>query len=327
MAVQRRTVVGTAGCALALFLLCVALRPSVAPGELQAVRAHSSAAQTRSGQARLVALLEGKPANLPPAYSQKAERVRIETAIKVAAQQLDQEKEHKARLEAEHQEALEEYLEKDKVAKDLLARSQEYAQQAVEKHTLATVETDKAETDGKEEQLERKVAELMAYKAQTLRERAAAQVGKEQDAARRAAELKEIVQQLERIAAEKGEHADAVVASARGLLRSAREMAREAEAQAAGGVAFGAAGADMGAGADADAGARKPLLARMKESAAVEKKALAADQRQLAAAELRLKKVQGGSGGVDESSRAQEAIEDARDAARELSKRSRTAGK
>jgi len=78
---------------------------------------------------------------------------------------------------------------------------------------------------------------------------------------------------------------------------------------------------------DADAGARKPLLARMKESAAVEKKALAADQRELAAAELRLKKVQGGGGGVDESSRAQEAIEDARDAARELSKRSRTAGK
>ncbi|KAJ1487194.1 hypothetical protein T484DRAFT_1787268 [Baffinella frigidus] len=391
MAAQRRMAAAALSCAAALAIVCVVLQPSAAPGDLESVSARMAGADARgrTGQGRLQSLLGGKPAHTPESFSRTAERVRLESAIKIAAEKLEQEKEHRARLQTEHEAALQiaaekleqekehrarlrteheaalqEFTQKSQVAHHLRERSSIFAEEAVEKRTVSQVESDKADTEGKEEQLETRIATLMAYKAQNLKERAAAQLSKEQAqnlkeraaaqlskeqaaeehaeelkqivssdnllaaaehaeelkqivssgnlraaaehaeelkqivselermASEKGQELKQIVSELERMANEKGQHADAIVASAKGLLASARDMAREAEEQA--GQLGGAARSTP---------------------------EMEADQKELAEAEIKLKNMVGVEG-VDETSRAQEAIQESSQTADELRARS-----
>ena len=150
-----------------------------------------------------------KPANgLPKEFLDAAERVRIETAIRLAAEQLDKEKIAKERYAKEHDQAVEREKKDETEAKRLHAKAVSLAQKAIEQRTTYHVEQDRAETAEKEIGLEKRIASLMASKSESLKSHAEKSMLVAHEAASEAGELKKKIHALEKDATEKGKHGE-----------------------------------------------------------------------------------------------------------------------
>ena len=148
-----------------------------------------------------------KPAKgLPKEFLDAAERVRIETAIRLAAEELDKEKIAKERYAKEHDEAVVREEKDEKEAKRLHAKAVSLAQKAIEQRTTYHVEQDRAETASKEIGLEKRIASLMAAKSESLKSHAEKSMLVAHEASSEAEQLKKKIQALERDATEKGRH-------------------------------------------------------------------------------------------------------------------------
>lgn len=148
-----------------------------------------------------------KPAKgLPKEFLDAAERVRIETAIRLAAEELDKEKIAKERYAKEHDEAVVREEKDETEAKKLHAKAVSLAQKAIEQRTTYHVEQDRAETASKEIGLEKRIASLMAAKSESLKSHAEKSMLVAHEASSEAGELKKKIQALERDATEKGRH-------------------------------------------------------------------------------------------------------------------------
>ena len=158
-----------------------------------------------------------KPANgLPKEFLDAAERVRIETAIRLAAEQLDKEKIAKERYAKEHDQAVEREKKDEAEAKRLHAKAVSLAQKAIEQRTTYHVEQDRAETADKEIGLEKRIASLMASKSESLKSHAEKSMLVAHEAASEAGELKKKIHALEKDATEKGEHGDCLLVPVNG---------------------------------------------------------------------------------------------------------------
>merc|ERR1712216_452515 len=143
-----------------------------------------------------------------------AERARIETAIRLAAEELDKEKVAKARFIQEHDDAVKREEKDESEAKMLHAKAVSLAQRAIDQRTTYHVELDRAGTAEKEMALDKRIASLMAEKSETLKGQAQQNSKMAHEAAEQASHLKHSILQLERQARAKGEHANAIVESA-----------------------------------------------------------------------------------------------------------------
>jgi len=223
-----------------------------------------------------------------------AERARIETAIRLAAEELDKEKVAKARFIQEHDDAVKREEKDESEAKMLHAKAVSLAQRAIDQRTTYHVELDRAGTAEKEMALDKRIASLMAEKSETLKGQAQQNSKMAHEAAEQASHLKHSILQLERQARAKGEHANAIVESAQQLLASARTMSEKAEAEDA---------------TEKEQTKNMPLLSRLNEHKKLEQEAMQHDLNELARAQLKVKQLTGVEG-IDEASRAAEGVQD-----------------
>jgi len=236
--------------------------------------------------------LDTASANLPSAFAEEAERTRIENSIRLDASKLERDQNVKEELERHYTDSSARAEADDLKAKGLLSQGQVAASQAVGHRAEYNVEQSKASADFKEITLDRKLASLMAYRSQSLREHAK----------HRAEELTELEKQAEALRSHRehllgeakirGRQAEAVISTADSLLASARAMSkRGAEAQVVNGESL------------EDQSKLERLASASKKASAF----LEEDMERLARAKLQHKRLTGVEG-VDELSRAQEMI-------------------
>jgi hypothetical protein len=136
-------------------------------------RRHGVVLEAVPAKGRSTQLWSPKPASgLPTEFADAAERVRIETAIRLAAEQLDKEKIAQVRYTKEHDDAVAREHKDEMEAKALHAKAVSLAQKAIEQRTTFHVEQDRAATANKEISLEKRIASLMASKSEALKSQA-----------------------------------------------------------------------------------------------------------------------------------------------------------
>jgi hypothetical protein len=138
-------------------------------------------------------------------------RVRIETAIRLAAEQLDKEKIAKERYMKEHDDAVAREQQDEAEAKQLHNKAVGLAQKAIEQRTTFHVQQDRAEMADKEIGLDKRIASLMAAKAESMKKQAEQSVRVAHEASTEAEHLKAKIRSLEKDALDKGEHASVMV--------------------------------------------------------------------------------------------------------------------
>jgi len=104
------------------------------------------------------------PGGLPKEFLDAAERVRIETAIRLAAEQLDKEKVAKARYVKEHDDAVAREHKDETEAKMLHSKAVSLAQKAIEQRTTFHVEQDRADTANQEIMLEKRLCSAPCFR-------------------------------------------------------------------------------------------------------------------------------------------------------------------
>jgi hypothetical protein len=260
-------------------------------------RRHGVVLEAVPAKGRSTQLWSPKPASgLPTEFADAAERVRIETAIRLAAEQLDKEKIAQVRYTKEHDDAVAREHKDEMEAKALHAKAVSLAQKAIEQRTTFHVEQDRAATANKEISLEKRIASLMASKSEALKSQAEQSVRVAHEAGTEAEHLEHKIRKLEHETKEKGQHATVMVDTAKRLLQSARAMSQAAEAKAA-------KQATLKAPED------NSLLARLNEHQRLAHEAMKYDLTRLARAQLKVKQLTGVEG-IDEVSRASEGIRD-----------------
>jgi len=237
------------------------------------------------------------PGGLPKEFLDAAERVRIETAIRLAAEQLDKEKIAKARYIKEHHHAVAREHTDETEARMLHSKAVSLAQKAIEQRTTFHVEQDRADTANKEITLEKRIASLMAAKSESLKNQASKSVKVAHEATTEADLLTHKIRTLEKDASEKGQEATAIVDTAKRLLTSAREMSQQAEAK------------EMIKNSRKTVSKNGSLLSRLSEHQKLAHQAMQYDLNQLARAQLKVKRLTGVEG-IDEVSRASEGMRD-----------------
>lgn len=237
--------------------------------------------------------------SLPKEYLDNAERVRIETAIRLAAEQLDKEKIAKERYMKEHDDAVAREQQDEAEAKQLHNKAVGLAQKAIEQRTTFHVQQDRAEMADKEIGLDKRIASLMAAKSESMKKQAEQSVRVAHEASTEAEHLKAKIRSLEKDALDKGEHASVMVDTAKKLLQSARSMSQKAEAKESKRIQD----------ASKKSATDHTLLGRLKEHERLAHAAMQNDIEKLARAQLKVKRLTGVEG-IDEISRAEEGIRD-----------------
>mmetsp|Transcript_15923 Transcript_15923/g.24796 ORF Transcript_15923/g.24796 Transcript_15923/m.24796 type:complete len:320 (+) Transcript_15923:78-1037(+) len=274
-------------------------QPNAAPVELEGLSALRAHMVHRHPNSKLAEVAPGwKPQgknSMPKDFLDSAERVRLETAIRLAADKLEKQQDEKALLEKQ-QELAESNSKKAKAeAQVLQAKVQDLADKAVGEKTTSDVEHNKGETTHKEEKIEKRIASLMAEKTHDFEEKSERQAALAEEGRQEAGQLKAKITELDEDARSKGKHADAVVTTAKQLLASAKRMSAQAETMV-----------------QAPPATKKSLLERLHDHKKMAEAHYDADMKILAKAQLKLKKMTGVEG-VDEISRAQEHSRDVKE--------------
>jgi len=244
------------------------------------------------GKENVVELQEETPKALPVAFAEEAEKTRLETAIRLQAAKLERDQTAKKNFDQIYAEKSAEAEAEKKRAEGLLQQGRTAASQAVERRAEYRVAKSKADADQHEVALDKKLASLMAYRAQSLREHAKHRAEELASLENKHKDLAEHREDLIEQAKRQGRQAEAVIATADNLLKSAREMSQK--------------GAERAASANGEYTAvskSERLAAAQKEA----HQAMESDMERLAAAKLSHKGLTGVEG-VDELSRAQEKI-------------------
>eukprot|EP00961_Rhodomonas_salina_P208183 2809269-Rhodomonas_salina.1 len=148
--------------------------------------------------------------NLPQPFLDAAKRAQLEAAIRAAAEKLEKQRDAKAELEHEYDEAAASAVKEGANAELLHEQAKQEAARAVEEHTKAKVAEDKIDSEKERMELEKKIATLMTFKSHHLKEQADKATEEEVDSKKEAQHLRGQAQQLKENADAEGKNANAI---------------------------------------------------------------------------------------------------------------------